>query len=776
MHVHPLLSISVRTVEAVSEFESHENGEEDSDEIQCEDSISCVQVQEHETASYPVHESDNTVTEDFLLRHIEQALREDTSTSMIQRTDSSCIESEDDRLVEAVAHALAVTEQPSNSDSLYNLLESHAFPSIYSPSQSALAPSNTQRLATTPSSTQRFATTPTFSSTSSSVSVPKRSSWHSESAQHSQQENARIHTSYSKPRSYIPNVHSSPPKPYTGSIGGMIGSYGRPISVQPQTKTLKTPQPTHVTYSVPKIEYDSFISKDEEDTFIERVAAPVYAKYPLMLSKMDRKSNWACHLCTFINSNPLGLACEVCTAERNIESRPLTGSGPAPNLKRKISCEDDSSASKRISTTASSSAASSTSNPSALKSNSTLAYPNGALKLTAIAPYPACPKSISFMRIMEPRTQKKVFLASFQFDLPWIASHVPPNIPICIALHSSTPAPTRTQNNIQLVFPAVGTRNSIFHIKMGVLYRHDSVRVFIGSANLVDYDWNALENIVFVQDFPKKVENQDDAHPSDTGFKNDVVELLKEMGAAAWVWEGLDAFDFRACKARLVVSKPGKYSGPDLQRYGLGRLSAVTKEVAPNLSTLPNSDVSMMYTTSSLGSLSAKFLLDFEASACGRFNEAIPPTSLVPKIRVVYPTKDTVQKSFLGVNGGGTITWNASLWAACEHKKLLYDCISKRKGALSHCKILLAKETKNEGNNQGIYYCGSHNMTLSAWGKAGVIGKSKEPRLEIGNWEVGVVFSASEKLDGEGVVIPFEVENMRQHGERSLSAHGVWQG
>ncbi|KAJ3247430.1 hypothetical protein HDU77_008612 [Chytriomyces hyalinus] len=280
MHLHPLLSISVRTVEAISEFESHENGEEDSDEIQCEDSISCVQVQEQETtrpakASYPVHESDNTVTEDFLLSHIEQALREDVSTSMIQRTDSSCIESEDDRLVEAVAHALAVTEQPSNSDSLYNLLESHAFPSIYSPSQSALAPLNTQR----------FVTTPTVSSTSSPASVQNRSPWHSDSVQHNQQENmARIHASYSKPRSYIPNVYSSPPKPYTGAgrIGGMAGSYGRPNSNsgQPHTKpTLKTPQPTHVTYAVPKIEYDSFISRDEEDTFIERVSAPVYAKY-----------------------------------------------------------------------------------------------------------------------------------------------------------------------------------------------------------------------------------------------------------------------------------------------------------------------------------------------------------------------------------------------------------------------------------------------------------------------------------------------------------------
>ncbi|KAJ3247431.1 hypothetical protein HDU77_008613 [Chytriomyces hyalinus] len=521
-----------------------------------------------------------------------------------------------------------------------------------------------------------------------------------------------------------------------------------------------------------------------------------------MLSKMDPKADWSCHLCTFINSNPLGLACEVCTAERIIESRTPAGSEPVPNLKRKISCEDDASASKRISATASSSTAPSASTPSVMKATTTLAYPNGALKLTAIAPFPSCPKSVSFMRIMEPvshgisiirgqlsltrsaslqRTLKKVFLASFQFDLPWIASHVPPHIPICIALHSSTPAPTRTQNNIQLVFPAVGPRNSIFHIKMGVLYRQDSVRVFIGSANLVDYDWNALENIVFVQDFPKKMGTsttgvvEDDGNPSDTGFKNDVVGLLKEMGAATWVWEGLDAFDFRACKARLVVSKPGKYSGADMKGYGLGRLSAVAKEIAPNLSTLPNSDVSMMYTTSSLGSLSEKFLLDFEASACGRLNETIPAASLEPKIRVIYPTKDTVQKSYMGINGGGTITWNSSLWAACQHKSLLFDCISKRKGALSHCKILLAKEINNEGNTD-VPFIRSHNMTLSAWGKLGVIGKSKEPRLDIGNWEVGVVFSANEKLDGEGVVIPFETENMRKHGEGSLSAHGVWQG
>ncbi|KAI8610858.1 hypothetical protein BC830DRAFT_1172382 [Chytriomyces sp. MP71] len=56
-----------------------------------------------------------------------------------------------------------------------------------------------------------------------------------------------------------------------------------PLPSQPQRRAV---QAAAVTYTVPKIEYDSFWSKTDDDTFIERVVAPVMAKYaPTGVSK-----------------------------------------------------------------------------------------------------------------------------------------------------------------------------------------------------------------------------------------------------------------------------------------------------------------------------------------------------------------------------------------------------------------------------------------------------------------------------------------------------------
>ncbi|SAM04854.1 hypothetical protein [Absidia glauca] len=44
-------------------------------------------------------------------------------------------------------------------------------------------------------------------------------------------------------------------------------------------------------------------------------------------------------------------------------------------------------------------------------------------------------------------------------------------------------------------------------------------------------------------------------------------------------------------------------------------------------------------------------------------------------------------------------------------------------------------------------YCGSHNATTSAWGKLTLSKATKLPKMNISNWELGVVLPITEESD-----------------------------
>ncbi|KAJ3029804.1 UNVERIFIED_CONTAM: hypothetical protein HDU68_011031 [Siphonaria sp. JEL0065] len=546
--------------------------------------------------------------------------------------------------------------------------------------------------------------------------------------------------------------------------------------------------------------------------------------------------SWTCNVCTFINEKPLGLFCEVCECERqspvatspkptkpsNVSTLTATATTQPSNssmpsraqlekerLARLANAQSKSSRSttvtKRLHSPPPSTSTSTSTKKPRLSPNSYPTQPSKArILLTQIAPFPASKTTTTFTQVVQ--TPRKAFLSAFQFDLPWIASHLPPHIPICLALHNPTPnAKPKIQGNIALVFPKLATATgaySTMHVKLCVFYYAESVRVVVSSANLVDYDWDRLENVVWCQDFPVKLGRgntvggsnfaeaaDEDENSIGAEFKNDLIQLLKDMGAQEWVWEGLDAFDFSSCRARLVVSKPGKFVDEDAFKYGLGRLSSIVNEGFGRTGQFKKvvQEASLFYQTSSLGSLSTQWLTDFESSARGTLFSATTKTlpKPIPTINILYPTEETIENSHLGRNGGGTITWNQKMWEQCEYKHLLRDPTLKRVRSLAHSKIILCQS--KEGNNEkerGCYmYLGSHNMTMSAWGRASVVGKvKKEKQLYITNWELGVVLIGPELMDCDNGgtvmddgsaewVIPFDVDGLRSHGVGVRAAH-----
>jgi hypothetical protein len=92
-----------------------------------------------------------------------------------------------------------------------------------------------------------------------------------------------------------------------------------------------------------------------------------------------------------------------------------------------------------------------------------------------------------------------------------------------------------------------------FHAKFMILWFQDFVRIVISSANLVHYDWEDLENNIFVQDFPLKKKSSD-VSTTEPDFKVYFCSFLADMGIPASVIQALGAYDFSKATAILVAS------------------------------------------------------------------------------------------------------------------------------------------------------------------------------------------------------------------------------
>ncbi|TPX59436.1 hypothetical protein PhCBS80983_g02443 [Powellomyces hirtus] len=303
------------------------------------------------------------------------------------------------------------------------------------------------------------------------------------------------------------------------------------------------------------------------------------------------------------------------------------------------------------------------------------------------------------------------------------------------------------------------------------------LRFVVTSANLVDYDWEQQENVIWVQDFPIP---EEDSHPPPSDFSKDLEEILSAMEVPANVRLAVMKADFSSAKAKLCFSRPGSFSGSSLLMYGHLRLSEIVKELA--IQSLERHQETMVtYQTSSLGALSPSWIKEFHRSACGK-RPASTEADAIPLTEILFPSSATVAKSKLGPNGAGTICFARKAWERPDFpQQVLRNSVSKRPGTLSHSKIILVapsspNSTPGAGNDEivGWYYCGSHNSTQSAWGalwrskrkgkQTGSVADDDELAgctLRIRNWELGVVFPMTRNQKsaingGFDLVVPFQ--------------------
>lgn len=162
-------------------------------------------------------------------------------------------------------------------------------------------------------------------------------------------------------------------------------------------------------------------------------------------------------------------------------------------------------------------------------------------------------------------------------------------------------------------------------------------------------------------------------------------------------------------------------------------------------------DLELDYVTSSLGAMNEPFLKQMYGAACG--GTAPSNIKVLERTRVYFPTQQTVAGSTGGPACGGIITLDSSHYNnAAFPKQCMRDYKSTRAGVLSHNKLLLARGRKKDGTAVAWVYVGSANLTEAAWGHQKTLKSGKAGKLNIRNWESGVLVPVPrEQLAGVGL-------------------------
>ena len=184
-------------------------------------------------------------------------------------------------------------------------------------------------------------------------------------------------------------------------------------------------------------------------------------------------------------------------------------------------------------------------------------------------------KNYKLQDLLTPKVEK-AFLSSFVYDWEWLESLLG-NYNVVFAMHSRELKGTlKLSENRIAVIPPLG-QYGCMHIKLLLLWYPGFMRLILPSANLIQLDWEDLENIVYFQDFPR-ISSQNDSQ-----FYKDLVKILRDLQVPKTLIDSLENVDFSKARGRLVSSIPGKFSNQEFLDYGACKLSQIIQEISPGL-------------------------------------------------------------------------------------------------------------------------------------------------------------------------------------------------
>ncbi|RDA83546.1 hypothetical protein CP533_3303 [Ophiocordyceps camponoti-saundersi (nom. inval.)] len=252
--------------------------------------------------------------------------------------------------------------------------------------------------------------------------------------------------------------------------------------------------------------------------------------------------------------------------------------------------------------------------------------------------------------------------------------------------------------------------------------------------------------MVFLIDLPR-LDKVADHKP--TPFSRELERFLRAMGIESKMIDTLTSYDFsKTAGLGFVYTSPGGHMDESLKRTGYCGLGAAVRTLG--LATAEPIELDM---SASLGNLKCGFVEALYNACQGddgmkeyRQRTAAKPTrkpddkprdwqQLKDRIRIYFPTNQTVSDSRGGRRAGGTICVQSRWWRSPDFPtELMRDCINTREGLLMHTKMVLVR-----GQRRAWAYVGSANLSESAWGRLCKDRQSGKAKMSCRNWECGVV-------------------------------------
>ncbi|KAH8927478.1 phospholipase D/nuclease [Atractiella rhizophila] len=355
--------------------------------------------------------------------------------------------------------------------------------------------------------------------------------------------------------------------------------------------------------------------------------------------------------------------------------------------------------------------------------------------------------------------------------------------PYCEGFHVLYPSmPTNTEGR---------KSKGCHHIKFAIFAHDDYLRICIPTANLVSYDWDFIENSVFVMDFPASasISLEEELPPFIADFKM----VLEHFNVAnSWIKKLVGGeYDFSSLRTenapQLVWSFAGSLRADNAKAQeelgGMFRLGNAIRALGK-----ADDTVRLECQGSSIGNYTKDWFTIFHNFATGKDPSTwlskflqkggAGPSAAWPPVEVIFPTDKTVKESHEGYAGGFSLFCQWGTWSRESFPKHAFrKGVSRREGIVMHVKTILGI---NEEKDDGFIYVGSHNFTPAAWGNLTQVTKKEwksriDPRpfnYHISNNELGVVLPIlrpKDKAEGRSLE---EVVNDTVAWKRPLEKYG----
>ncbi|TRM65778.1 tyrosyl-DNA phosphodiesterase-domain-containing protein [Schizophyllum amplum] len=428
-------------------------------------------------------------------------------------------------------------------------------------------------------------------------------------------------------------------------------------------------------------------------------------------------------------------------------------------------------------------------------------------------------------------------LSSYALDAEWTYSFFDRDTPVIIVQQTKDGDATIRNwlPNWIRATPFLRNGYGCMHMKFMLLfYKTGRLRVYIPTANLVPYDYRDVENFAWLQDIPRRPANKPEPKKNPEDFPSMLQRVLEALNIKAALQAMIvqdhpnlalqsladlrRLWDWSQVKVHLVASLAGKHEGwPAVLQTGHPRLMKVVRNMGLAVEARDGREVEVECQGSSIGRCTSVWINEMHLSMRGQSAQAWLDMSkkrreavLLPPVKIVFPTRATVDATAWGVNGGGTIFCRRATWEAKNFpRSLFFDSRSTGGPVLMHTKMMLAlikdkktiasssrskasgskstaskpgassskvkagsrrvkaassssgSSTQDDSDSDpeielvhpaiGWVYVGSHNFTQSAWGT--LSGSGFNPVLNITNYELGVVFPIKDEAALRGVEV-----------------------